>query len=1248
MSGSVPMLGDVVRLRGEVRERRIEPAVSLGRVAAGLLYGDDTGWQGSPEGFLERTYVTRAMRRVTLAAAARLSGRARLRLGDELVNAASVILLPSVLGGGKTHLMAFLLHVVHLAGRGRLDVLARHDPELASSLAEAGEGLAGARIAVIVGDQSRFAPTDSSPVEVDGVRVETIWDLMAAQLGASVEPLGWREAPSVDYIKDRVFASRPVLVVIDEIVSYLARIDEARRDQVVTFLRNLFQAANESPRAVVVLSLPAEASSAGDLGVVEHDALVLGRSAVQDIYNNARRVYPVIVQPLDMKTDIVMVLRKRLLENSVDELEDAGRRVAGLVRQGLEDSTMLQSVREVFGSEMRFLARTAEAYPFHPLFVEMLLDLGSVIRGFKRTRGLLEIVMDVLLDMEETGSMGRQYLVMPWNLRVEREDVRAKILADHPRLDYYNRVLLNDLQAINEVMSEDKVRREAALRIVRTVWLYSVGLGTLANIQSMIEKAPRVEALPAYIIEPGDASMGLTAGYIVTVAKDMAEIPKFDIVHYSGKLLYPLLPDINKIIMQRYENAEPKALTEELARYLPKIEERRGGFAQVTVILRKHSQMGEARSRIERVDGPVLTVYADIREELHAGEEDQLLPRNNTALVKAMPWESIESSPTAMGILESLMKRFPYIKKPRSMIELAQEIYKLYDAIENAINEIELTHDRDTAAIAVTKLKEAQSSLRRQAYASLALLFTRLKAGAGGKKEYSLDPQGSPSQSEDLATLAERAWATLLSRAITDLDWGMLVDVLSVLGKVGRREGLEGDDVILEPVSIADVWETLLRSRDERIPVHILDRQKFVKGLWNAYASNFEKLAFIDTGGRVYWIKPQQVSHEDMAGDTIDPGMLLDLDAGYKYSDHEIKRVIAPGGSLRGAIVHPVLIVDRLISSLLEEQNAPIKKGDVEVYRKYYLVDKATGAVEELDRFYTMNRNNDTILYRTLASSYIVYTERVVEKSYSSELIQPGVEEPLRYKTGETGVVKLQVRVSSEDYPYSIEVYALMRNTSTGDIIARDEKTVNKQGVREFSDNVDLELPVPSEPGEYLIEVYTRGKYPEDMYERKIATLKLVKEGYTCTTKTIPYQGLIQLQPGEKVLLTLKGVKIKARPGTMPQQLQANYNALLNLIKTLEPYKPVYNATFTASSGDFRIGFTLSNARAQELMKSVRTLTEVAMAANARIDDLDIEARLTGREGPISIETLAEQVKSLRLQGNAININLIIEECREV
>ena len=115
----------------------------------------------------------------------------------------------------------------------------------------------------------------------------------------------------------------------------------------------------------------------------------------------------------------------------------------------------------------------------------------------------------------------------------------------------------------------------------------------------------------------------------------------------------------------------------------------------------------------------------------------------------------------------------------------------------------------------------------------------------------------------------------------------------------------------------------------------------------NAYRYNHGKVAFLGEDGRVYWIKPQEV--ESIEEGSIDPALLADLEMGYQYSEAELRSILAPGGSLRGSLVHPLLVVDRLIQSLLEEQGKPLKRSDVEVYRKYYLVDRDMRAVEELE-----------------------------------------------------------------------------------------------------------------------------------------------------------------------------------------------------------------------------------------------------------------------------------------------------------
>src|SRR5258706_8084671 len=113
------------------RYQQAEFAADLAQVLAGKA----TAEYGDPVEFFRRTYLTSGMRRLLLDALARLRGE-----GGE-----PVIQLKTAFGGGKTHTMLALYHLL------RAPAQCAEVPAVATLLREAGAKPPVARVAVLVG-----------------------------------------------------------------------------------------------------------------------------------------------------------------------------------------------------------------------------------------------------------------------------------------------------------------------------------------------------------------------------------------------------------------------------------------------------------------------------------------------------------------------------------------------------------------------------------------------------------------------------------------------------------------------------------------------------------------------------------------------------------------------------------------------------------------------------------------------------------------------------------------------------------------------------------------------------------------------------------------------------------------------------------------------------------------------------------------------------------------------------------------
>jgi len=336
--------------------------------------------------FGEGTYPTEGMRQVLRNIFGRLKG------SDASYPA--IQRLETAFGGGKTHT---LIGATHLAYRGtEVAEAAREliDPAL---LLNAGEttvvGIAGDRVAIHETKGSRLIPY-------------TLWGEIAFQIGgedlyreigATATSFG---SPGDEYF-DVVLKGRRVLIMLDELAAYAARVEAARpggRSSVATFLMSLFQYAKDHTGIAVVLTLASQKdafarqtamlaeiiSQAKGEEVSKTEALDIARRADGEVRSVVARdvttVTPVRGQ------EISRVLARRLFgridqdaaARTADAYMDMYRRTATLLPEAARQET--------------FRERMVAHYPFHPTLVDYLTGKPSTVETFQGTRGVLRVL----------------------------------------------------------------------------------------------------------------------------------------------------------------------------------------------------------------------------------------------------------------------------------------------------------------------------------------------------------------------------------------------------------------------------------------------------------------------------------------------------------------------------------------------------------------------------------------------------------------------------------------------------------------------------------------------------------------------------------------------------------------------------------------------------------------------------------------------------------------------------------------
>ncbi len=357
----------VVTPRKEVREgRSFDPsefAIALEQVVAGTAPED----YRDPRQFFERTVFTRALRDH--------AGMVLRRLAGETADTAPVLTLITQFGGGKTHTLAALYHLVRLGkaatglpGVGTLLESAR--------LGEVPEG----RVAVFVGNA--WDPKEGS---------ETPWLDLARQLGGDggVAALGKtaQTAPPGTETLGRLFetAGGRVLVLFDEVLNFVNR-HRGLAEPFHAFLQNLTVAMTGTSRSAAVVSLPRSQveMTDWDLQWQERITKVVRRVAKDLIANDETEISEVVRRRLfqELGSD-------RIRRNVTSAFADwCFERRAQLPSEwtAVDTATTEKKAREFLRE------RFERCYPFHPATLSVFRRKWQSLPQYQQTRGTLAML----------------------------------------------------------------------------------------------------------------------------------------------------------------------------------------------------------------------------------------------------------------------------------------------------------------------------------------------------------------------------------------------------------------------------------------------------------------------------------------------------------------------------------------------------------------------------------------------------------------------------------------------------------------------------------------------------------------------------------------------------------------------------------------------------------------------------------------------------------------------------------------
>ncbi len=555
---------ELVKLHPDVESGNLAEAVfaiDLGAVAAGdpatpMVYRD-------ADAFFAATYVTTDLYRLLEEVLASLAGRG---------NYNRVLKLRSPFGGGKSHVLAALLH----AARSRKSL--NQIPQC-KGLADPGP------VAVGVFDGEKFTATGDKDVG-GGQKVHTMWGWLAWQLGPSAYQVVAKHdvdhvSPAGDEIKAMFQAAgKPVLLLLDEVLKYMERAaavavrDSTLQRQAMDFIQNLTVEVASSTHAVMVYSLQWSAREAlGNVALLEQlDKLTSRKDQVRE---------PVTGD------EILAVVKRRLL--GAEPPDDAAQQVAAeyasvvgnFWRARAETPSAKQEAEE---QTLQLRSRMQAAYPFHPALIDVMNSRWTSVDGFQRTRGALRFLACCLHALKRSG--GAKPILGPAEIPLSDAEVLRAMLKDlDPRQDY-SPVITHDLVGPNARARriDDRLAKETpalgsvrpALRLATAILAYSFG---------GLKREEGSEALP-----PGVTETELLAACVgpdldsITASAVLGELRNSCLyLHYDGvRYCFKKDPNVTKLIEDAEQEVarDPDAIRQRIKEML---QQRLAGKAEAIV-----------------------------------------------------------------------------------------------------------------------------------------------------------------------------------------------------------------------------------------------------------------------------------------------------------------------------------------------------------------------------------------------------------------------------------------------------------------------------------------------------------------------------------------------------------------------------------------------------------------------------------------------------------------------------------------
>ena len=487
VKGNLPSWRKIMQPHPDVAEgryRQAEFAADLAQVARGegaIEYRD-------PVEFFSRTYITEGMQGLLVEALQRITGK-----GGE-----PVIQLKTAFGGGKTHSMLALYHMVR--GTVKIDRL----PSLKPILDRAGlTELPKANVAVLVGTAMNPSKKKTPP-NFPGYSISTIWGEMAFQLVTSAGNPKLYEivrdadrkgvSPGSESLKELFDACGPCVILMDELVAYARKLygveglPAGSFDNFITFIQEITEAARASENSIVVASIPESDREIGG------DAGKIALEAIEHTFGRMESVW----KPVTANEGFEVVRRRLFLPCQNEAAREDVCEVFSRMYQENDADFPTET------KELDYKKRMISCYPIHPEVFDRLYNEWATLEKFQRTRGVLRLMSAVIhvLWMNNDSSA----MIMPGSIPLDAPEVKDELIRNLEESDAWNTIIDKEVDGRSSIpYQKDKEiprygQKMASRRVARTILLGSAPSTREQNVRGLERDYIRLG-----VIQPGES-----------------------------------------------------------------------------------------------------------------------------------------------------------------------------------------------------------------------------------------------------------------------------------------------------------------------------------------------------------------------------------------------------------------------------------------------------------------------------------------------------------------------------------------------------------------------------------------------------------------------------------------------------------------------------------------------------------------------------------------------------------------------